>query len=428
MESSVLLPPVANETIKIITVESPEIWLRSAAAAASVNQSNTCASTSSIYSVSTQNETTINQLEEESDDYLQAQSDYLGQTEFFETDQGCSSLFQSKYRSFHRSSTMSGSITPKANASNSSNKPYEALLFTTMDKRNFVRMKLRPSLDGASFMSIKQLDFLITHIRAILSPQQIAFFMDLLDTMTSSEAPTPTSTTPPNPSNQERKPQATPQSTEITDALLDDLDSFNNTTLHTNTPFNPVSPPTFHQIPPKPDNNTVDLKVKIKLSLVELLVLGDDEPVQDNAQPQKDKNHIRFAVQDINVRMQQFPTLANKRRGSSDFHLQQQQTLSSITDIRIADIALNEWICQPAQARKMPFANLRSQTRYDVYTPIFQFDNRIKSNYHDEEHFPAYYPPPQNQKIEDSADSVRIRIEKKQSREFGRFVEGKCDF
>lgn len=428
MESSVLLPPVANETIKIITVESPEIWLRSAAA--SSNQSNTNGSTGSIDPVSTQSETTMNNVDEDSDDSMQDQSDCLGQTEFFESNQGRSSLFQSKHRSFHGSRTISGSITPKANGANDANEYYEALLFTTMDKRNFVRMKLRSSLDGFSFMSIKQLDFLITHIKAILSPKQVAFFMDLLDTMNSpsSDMSTPSST-PTHPSEHERKKQNAPQTSapEIGDLLLDDLDSFNNN-LHTNTSFNPLSPPISHHhnaIPSTPDsNNTVDLKVKIKLSLVELIVLGDDELVEDHTRAETNKNHIRFGIQDLNVRMQQFPIASHRRRNSTDFHLQQQM-LSSITDIRIANIILNEWICQPLQAKSTPFGNLRSQTRYDVYTPIFQFDNRIKSNYHDKDHFPAYYPPPQTQKMEDSTDSVRIRIEKKQSPESGQFVEGK---
>ena len=401
MESSILMPPVANETIKIITLASPEIWLRSAANAPDT-PSPTGNTASRLYSIPTQSETTINQNLDDSDEN---DDDFLNQTEFFEANQGNSSLFQSQYKSFNRK--MSGSITPKANTNNY--KPYEALLFTTMDKKNWIRIKLRSSIDSVSFLSVKQIDFWITNMRAIISPQQIAFFMDMLDAMTTPSAP------------QEEKPRksstelkCSKKTTEMN--LLDDLDSFNtdSTTLTPSTPaFNmansssllsslTAATPSAQNIPER--------KIKLQISLVELFLLGDDEPVRQWSKPGLNKNHLRFAIQQLNLRLQQFPN-----------HQQQKHKLSSIMEMRIANVIFDEWIVRPPQAKNTPFS-ARSQTKYNVYNPIFQFDNRIKQDYHPEEHFPVYNPlqshtdkSPQQQQQQQTTEAIRIRIEKKQN-------------
>lgn len=407
MESSILMPPVANETIKIITLASPEIWLRSAASASDTT-SPTGNTASSLYSIPTQSETTINQDQDGSDEN---DDDFLNQTEFFEANQGNSSLFQSRYRSFNRK--MSGSITPKANTN--SYKPYEALLFTTMDKKNWIRIKLRPSIDSVSFLSIKQIDFWVTHMRAIISPQQIAFFMDLLDAMTAPSAP------------QEEKPRkssikstCSKKTTELD--LLGDLDSF-NTDSTTPTPSTPVfnmansssllSASSLSTAATPSAQNIPERKIKLQISLVELFLLGDDEPVRQWSEPGLNKNHLRFAIQQLNMRLQQFPN-----------HQQQKHKLLSITEMRIANVVFDEWIVRPPQAKNTAFS-ARSQTKYNVYNPIFQFDNRIKQDYHPEEHFPAYNPlqsntDKQQQHQQQQTEAIRIRIEKKQkTRESG---------
>ncbi|KAF1796478.1 hypothetical protein FB192DRAFT_1292335 [Mucor lusitanicus] len=334
MESSILMPPVANETIKIITFASPEIWLRSAAITTTATAATSNTTSASLYSIPTNSETTINQ------------------------------------------------------------DPYEALLFTTLDKKNWIRMKLRPSIDGVSFLSVKQIDCWVTHMRAIVSPQQIAFFMDLLDTMT------------PSPDEQE-EPDMTPKKPSIPKPLsssskasemnlLDDLDAFNHT--------NPVIPPPAAAMPP----NIPERKIKLQISLVELFLLGNDDPVSQWSDPGHDKNHIRFAIQQLNLRLQQFPAAA--------------AALLSILEMRIANVILDEWIVRPPQAKHAPFASSRSQTTYNVYNPIFQFDNRIKQDYRAEEQFPAYMPLSANEfsrSAPQQSEAIRVRIEKKQSRESG---------
>lgn len=436
MESSILMPPVANETIKIITFASPEIWLRSAAITTTATAATSNTTSASLYSIPTNSETTINQdvQEKESvdDDEDQDSDGVLDQTEFFEANQGNSSLFQSRYaRSFHRK--MSGSITPKA-ANLNSYKPYEALLFTTLDKKNWIRMKLRPSIDGVSFLSVKQIDCWVTHMRAIVSPQQIAFFMDLLDTMT------------PSPDEQE-EPDMTPKKPSIPKPLsssskasemnlLDDLDAFN----HTNpvipppaafpmaTPPTPAHPSISSAMPP----NIPERKIKLQISLVELFLLGNDDPVSQWSDPGHDKNHIRFAIQQLNLRLQQFPAAAAAVQQQQQ-QQQQKQKLLSILEMRIANVILDEWIVRPPQAKHAPFASSRSQTTYNVYNPIFQFDNRIKQDYRAEEQFPAYMPLSANEfsrSAPQQSEAIRVRIEKKQSRESGggRFAEEGISF
>lgn len=328
-ESSILLPPATNETIKFITFTSPEIWLNSA---------------TSIYSLHTQSETTINQEIEES----------LSQTEFFDTN---SSIFSNL--------DSSGSITPKAS------QPYKALLFTTMNKRNHLRLKLRPSLDDNSSLPIKQVDFLLTHMRATITPLQVAFFMDLMDSM-SFEKTHDDSMDKPIINN--------------ADTLLDDLNSFHSAYT------------TDHQ---QLQQEHPDRKIKIILSLVELFILADDHHVNDWNIPFDNKNHIKFAIEQANIRIQQYP------QGNSTL------------DTKILNITLAEWIKKPKGAIQSVD---RTRTQYELYNPILLFDNRIKSNYRDEELFPKY-DPRQPIREEHSTEVIRIRFERKQSHEKSRFVE-----
>lgn len=327
VESSILLP-TTNETIKFITLTSPEIWL---------NYSP------SIYTLQSQSETTIGEKED------------LDQTEFFDTDQG----------SIYGYQDMSGSTTPKGYQPQA----YKALLFTTMNKRNHLRMKLRPSLDDSSSMPIKQVDFLVTHMRAIISPLQVAFFIDLLDTMALDGEPV-----------QQGGFNTT------TDPLLDDLDSYTTYTPHSS------------ELHP-------DRKVKIILSLVELYILADDDYVSDWNAPYKDRSHIKFAIEQANVRIQQFP------QGNSTL------------DTKILNIVLDEWIKKPKNTSVLLS---RTRTQYEVYNPIIQFDNKIKYFYRDEDLFPNY-DPKQSMKDEYHGEAVRIKIERKQPNEKGRFADGKVN-
>ncbi|KAI9487439.1 MAG: hypothetical protein EXX96DRAFT_476198 [Benjaminiella poitrasii] len=327
MESSILLPPVTNETIKIVTIASPQIWIRESPV--------------------------------ELDDILNG----LDQTEFFEANEGSSTLFQND-----RHCSLSGSITPKA--FNHQNQPYEALLFTTLDEKNWVRLKLRPSIDNMSFMSIKQIDFLAARARLIVSPQQIAFFMDLIDTISSSNTNTNTSSLYKTTSSSIPLPSSDLSSTKGAAPAL-----------------------------PLP----LEQKIKVQMPLIELFLLSDDRPVLDWEEPGKQKDHVRFAVEQFYIKLQKCPNT----------------TSSSIMDIRMANIILDEWIAKPAHPMKhRPFLSPRAQTQYEMYVPIFQFDSRIKHDYDHEDHFPTYYPYSNNnhnkQTANSSPDQVRIHIEKKQ--------------
>ncbi|KAI7888841.1 uncharacterized protein EV154DRAFT_539128 [Mucor mucedo] len=327
-ESSILLPPTNNETIKFITLTSPEIWLHYSP---------------SIYTLQTQSETTLGEEYDDEDD------DELNQTEFFDTEAD----------SIYGYQEMSGSITPKGYPS----PPYKALLFTTMNKRTHLRMKLRPSLDDTSLLPIKQVDFLVTHMRATLTPLQVAFFIDLLDTMSLDGQPA--------------RPQNTANPT--TDPLLDDLDAYTTYT-----------PPTLL------DLSHPERKIKIILSLIELYILADDDHVRDWKVPYKDRSHIKFAMEGTNVRIQQFP--------------QGNATL----DTKILNIVLDEWIKRPKE--KPASSSGKTETQYEVYTPILQFDNRIKYYYRDDDLFPSY-DPRQPIHEEQHGEVVRIKIERKQPHE-----------
>ncbi|KAG1106160.1 hypothetical protein G6F42_016861 [Rhizopus arrhizus] len=100
--------------------------------------------------------------------------------------------------------------------------------------------------------------------------------------------------------------------------------------------------------------------------------------------------------------------------------------------MRIANVVLDEWIVRPPQAKSLPFNSSRSQTKYNVYNPIFQFDNRIRQDYRSGDHFPAYIPsPPDEFHRPQQSEAIRVRIEKKQqSRESagGRFAEEGISF
>lgn len=330
-ESSILLP--ANETIKCIAFTSPEVWLNSS---------------TSIYSLHSQSETTINQDIEES----------LSQTEFFDTNSSIFSNIDS-----------SGSITPKAS------QPYKALLFTTMNKRAHIRLKLRPSLDDTSSLPIKQVDFLLTHMRATITPLQIAFFMDLMDSMSFEK--TDDAMDKPIINN--------------TDTLLDDLNSFQPN-------YSPFIAENRVQQQQNPDR-----KIKINLPLIELFILSDDQHVPDWKRPFDNRNHIKFAIEQAQMRIQQFP------QGNTNL------------DAKISNVILAEWIKKPKGSKKLVD---RTRTQYETYNPVLLFDSKIKSYYRDDELFPKYDP---RQLIRDEKllEVIRVKFERKQSHEKSRFIEGK---
>jgi hypothetical protein len=411
-DSSVFLPPVANETIKIITAVAPTIWLKST--------QKDIDSTSLFYSLPSKSETTIRSKRSIDDD--------LSETEFYEANEGSSTFFR---QDLMQSSFMSGATTPRAYMRSSStlHKPYEALLFTTMDKDNWVRLKLRPSID--SVFSIKQLDFLVTHVRTMLTPLQMAFIVDLLDSTVDTTKP-PNITPVPMPAPMRPSASSTSSIYSSSPNILDDLDR-----LVTEPPR-----PKKESIPQPREMSIPGCKIKIQVSLVEFFLLykdqhkiPNDEWADPTLQPEKEKDHIRFAVNHLIIRLQQFPQEdpKNKRRDSYS-NTSNVLPVTSTIDVGISNIHFDEWILKPNMT---PSASMyygssssvfsdqtRCQTQYNKYTPIFEFDPTIKNAYPSDELFPSYGSSSKTW-LPDKSEMVRIRLEKRQAHEFSRFVDGK---
>ncbi|KAI8990792.1 hypothetical protein BDF20DRAFT_2784 [Mycotypha africana] len=424
MESSIL----TSEIVKIVTIASPKIWIRSKLPSNSsyINPMAGKSSSSSVF-------TTDND-----DEY-----------------QGTSSLFQTlnQDRTNINSSHSSGSVTPKASDEEPVTKQYEALLFTTIDEKNWIRMKLRPSIDAVSLMSIKQLDFITTHVRAIISPQQMAFFMDLFDTMLSSDDEMKPFTEGFSPTNIEKpiSKKVKKDTLNNIDTLLQDLDSMQPTVSPSlSYTQQEVSSPSYAEIPLKSSQKIpaststsasihADCKIKLQMTLLEVFILADDDCVKDWLQPGKNNNHLKFSIQQFNARIQQFndesikqqPGRRRSHQSNQYYSQQQQRALGTfpilISEIRLANISLDEWIISPPQAKIM-LKDTSARITYDMYNPIFQLNSQIKHDYHGNAYFPEYEPSKNNQTIHKlpthmSDNAIRIRIERKRTLHTNQFDE-----
>ncbi|KAI8145032.1 hypothetical protein BJV82DRAFT_666949 [Fennellomyces sp. T-0311] len=423
-ESSVLLPPDANETIKIITIASPTLWLRS--------------SRNSLYSVPSKSETTL-QLSDSNDD----ESD-LDQTEFYEANEGEPSLFYGNH-SVH-SSYMSGSTTPRAfprqgayfssSASyNSSNaKPYEALLLTAMNKENWIRIKLRPSFPFNTPQStdapvVKQVDFLCTHIRTFITPRQTAFLLDLFKRMSDIPAD---SVTPAKSSPLE----------EPLDPLADLQHSGRRSFGESGSPgpllmHPPLASSVFPPTTPAPAG-VPDVKIKMQISMIECYFLYADgyEPTVSHDSEFKDVSHLKLSITQVVMRHQQYPHETTKRDISirhtppregisplSSASSTPNSSLLSMLDMRISNIALSEWIKRPDGARLHKNLPKRiRQIQYDRYNPFLEFDESIQYDYSHETEFPNITPRRKSGGSLKKSDVVRLRVERKQGHEVSRFV------
>lgn len=248
-ESSIIVP---NETIKIITISSPTVWLRSAPII----------------------------ISEQSDVFYDAN-------------------------------------------------PYEALIFTTMDKSNWIRIKTIPYNENA--FHIKQVDFLLTHSRIIITPSQFAFFMDLLN-FTQQDQPPPTNTD-----------------------ILGDLDMRNRkhyTTIHS-------------------DNDASERKIKIQISLIECFVLhqhpSDNVSILDQDLVDLNQGHIRLTMDQLNIRIQQF--------SSHD----------QCVNIRLSDLTLDEWIETNHGLRCQPMIQFddsikKSYSHQDLFPSFYDTEQSVESS------------------------------------------------
>ncbi|KAF7724185.1 autophagy- protein 2 [Apophysomyces ossiformis] len=434
-ESSILLPPVANETTKIITIAPPSLWIRS-------NDKP------SLYSIPSPSETVLNNISEDD-------QDDLSQTEFYEAEEGVDSVFRNSVHS----SYMSGSITPRPfHTSTSSPKPYESLIFTAIGKESWVRLKLRSSYpfagsdDQGSTASnpptLKQVDFVMKHIRTMISPQQTAFFIQFLEEIQENWANMA------HKSKNDNKPAA-PESLDELDQLLYGTMDKPSSPLSVMTSQSPTEKPqhtlseTSSTIPlqgrrtsnigssslresgPKPD-----IKIKVEISLVESFLLYNEHPIitcaNESSHPCPEISHLKLKVEKITLRLQQFPAPQNKKkvtRPSSDrtrpftpiqmrMDSPSSSSILSTLDIRISNLGLYE--CKRKQTQLMHNA----KGPYNLYTPVLEFDDLIRFDYDHASEFPTMSHNTRKtlQRDGDKAKAIGIRIEKRQTQEINRFV------
>ena len=434
-ESSVLLSPDANETIKIITISSPTIWLRSN-------------SISSLYTFQSKSETT---LEPNDDD----DGTDLDQTEFYEADDGESSFFYGN-RSVH-SSYMSGSTTPRAyphqeiRASTSTsymtgrnrNKPYQALLFTTMDKENWIRIKLRPSYpsnqqQASDSPPIKQVDFLCTHICTFITPRQTAFLLDLFKKMDDVAGDQPAEYSRTSPPREPFDPLSGLQQNRKLSLEPDIQPSFSRSNLPSSAlPSSSSSSSSSATTAVAPE-----LKVKFQINKIDCYVLYSDEnePTQSHERDFKDISHLKLSISQVVMRHRQFahenPSKRDislrhntpPREGASPVSAANNLPLS-ILDVRISSVSLSDWNKRPACAQfyeELP-KKIR-QIQYDKYNPILEFDDSVLNDYLHETEFPSISCRKRNTTKARRTEVINLRIEKKQGHEVGRFVNGEIFF
>lgn len=424
-ESSILLPPNANETIKIITVASPTVWLRS-----SQNMR------SSLYTHPTQSETT---LQDESDD-----DNDLSQTEFYEAEEGDSTLFRSTTSSTYKR-RMSGSTTPRAfprrpyptSASFvSHHKPYEALLLTTLDGESWLRMRMRPSFpfdlgEPSDQPAVRQVECMLSHVRAIITPRQTAFLYDLLQKlMDAPESQRPTPTT-----SQDRPSPPVP-----------DMDS------PVQRSSRPIRPPhlegTYRSSSPAPPApSTPGLKVKLQLTRIDAFIFYAEPqptlastlagPVRDYT----DTSHLRITLDNVilrhllyqnnrpdktKARQNRRPSIQSPRHDTQPSANAKQALLSTL-DVRISDLAIDELVTQPTNHRRKA-TEKASQMEYGCYLPVLEFDDAIRTTYSGNPTFPSmaetYRRPQKKSRMGEKHLAVRLRVEKKRTHEVDRFAQG----
>lgn len=445
-ESSVSMPPTANETIKIITLDSPTIWIRSAQC-----------SLKSMYSIPKQSATTL----QTADEHNHPEHVDLDDSQFYEADEGNMTSMYHSTNSVH-SSHMSGSTTPRAysrygcsQSRSTSNRPYEALLFTTMSKDNWIRMKLRPSMPfstiQADMPTVKQVDFLCTHVLTAVTPWQVAFLGDLLQEVTSAWSVPQASTA------KKASTGDTREAPEINAAFADSAARMPNTMNDTriqstgNNEYANTKSSTSHTthtstIPPM-------FKVKMQITVLECYFLYSEPSnlsalsgwADSSSSLREEISHLKLSVDRFIVRLQQFPNKPDQmtkeathdsgRRDSISFKPSSSSSLSgasssllSTLDLRISSLALDEWVKEPIQN----YANTRNpknnvwRQRYDQYNPILEFNDSMRNDYRHDAEFPVYPQavPPARGSAPTRSDSIRVRIEKKQSQETNSFVSG----
>lgn len=462
--SSILLPPAINESIKIIVISSPTIWIRSGL------------------------ERSINSLQGErypEMDTSVAESAILSNQSDSELND--SSMFHSAIGD----SQLSGSITPQARPASPDTDIeaiYESLIFSTLDKDNWFRLKFSSgepadwstNVQLSDMSNMKQVDVIMSSLCIVLSPKQMVWVNELLECLSGSvDAP-----------NNEMSvkygtAQNSPQDNDA-DVLQELLtnkndgdkqqeDMFDSPTFMPQSPsymtannhaFNVGSPSRLenplgiqqltlesnrnqwsssmkfqnpsghhggreagrnlgfstlqHQKPAAPS-----IKVKFSMASADLYVLMDEtRPVVPPAffsMPNPallGVNHIRFSLQQIVLRYKDWSSLSNimpnhereGRKNTTGAIFSDESVIlrpKTALDVRISHMTLQEWLKRPEQEPNLPEF---SKYQYEVYAPILQFSELLPKTYRSQDDFPTVSLADLSQH-EGKREALRLKIE-----------------
>lgn len=475
-ESSTLLPnPGGDEIIKIIMITSPKIWMKSI--------DNNYSSVPTATATNSHDDEIILNSNDDDDTGI------LSQTEFYEASEGDSNIFYSNINTSPHSSFMSGSATPRAYSFQSlpNIKPYEALLFTTMNKENWIRYKTKATSpfdiqsttsNSSKSPSMNSIDIYFSHIRMMITPKQLSFLLELF---TAIPTDSPSTTTSPSANEQlsnksylgreemfRNQHKSSGVDSLSPHSVLKDIESYQQQIQHPHSPnVSVVNPQVDPKHPITSPSQIPNLKIKLQIPVIDMYLLYDDSLTLSPAiwestitPPTTKTSHIKFWINQFIVRLQFFPQnqQLNKKKNINSvagstlphFDKHSQHTipplkkpssfvLSSVLDARIQSMGMDEWVAESQYFSTMAQSNSTSSTppssirmKYDRYNPILEFTDSICNDYNDNHIFPSYTSSPESSNptthrenyTKSKKDVIRIKIEKYSKSHSSRYDDG----
>ncbi|ORX52770.1 hypothetical protein DM01DRAFT_1055778 [Hesseltinella vesiculosa] len=415
-ESSILLPPRDTDVIKIITIASPAIWMRSPGhspmSPPPSHTHQTSESSASFYSLASTSETALDDSE----------NDTLQETAFYDMD------IDHAYPFSAAESIMSGSLTPKALSSflpPPDIAPYEALLLTTLQD-NWIRLRTSAPQPGSlATDTATSVDVYIGHLRTIISPRQLDFLLDLASVAlgpSSSPSPPPEGVSlasPPDPASTSF-PTKLPRRFSTGQPLPPPLQRRQRpTSVRTD---RPGAPPSFR--PPQPK-----LKIKCQIPLLEHYFFYDDHQLPpasawQAAQPPAsfDGSHLKLAAHDCIGKWQRLTKDLAKSPATSfsspTYGLQSTSStcLATILDLKLQTVAIDEWVVAPPSCPDAAAPPTAIKMAYNRYIPLLETNHSGLHDYNDQDVFPAYACPSPSSVFDHNPnkvkkDALRLRFE-----------------